>query len=71
MTNTTSDICGSHDGARIVGIIPSALQRYARLGVVPSERIGGHRVYRRKDLEIFAAAYRTFKRRDHSATQPN
>jgi excisionase family DNA binding protein len=60
LSDTKKEWLGLSAAADMLGIHPSTLRAWADQGQVPSHRTaGGHRRFRRADLEVWAAARRT------------
>jgi excisionase family DNA binding protein len=60
LSDPSKEWLGLSAAARMLGIHPSTLRAWADRGEVPSQRTaGGHRRFKRADLEVWAAARRT------------
>lgn len=60
MSDRPKDWLGLSDAAQILGIHPSTLRAWADKGDIPSHRTaGGHRRFKRTELEVWASARRS------------
>lgn len=57
-TPDPAELLQPHDAAALLGVTADTLRRYANEGVLPSQRVrpGGHRRFRRSDVEALIAA---------------